>query len=761
MNQIKTIGTFATNVTGRLVALEQLRLFHRNTPVSQAMTLVTAGLTALVLWPIEDWFRLLVWLALTIAIACLRLGLSWRFSQLDQAGVVIGVALWERWTQFSTLLSGAVWGSGGVGLYPAADANRETFLCLILLGICSGAMPLQASVRGAFALFAGAILLPMSLLFLLKGELIYGVLAVTALLQLYALIVSANRYQRNIAESQHLRFENEALIKSLTASREAALAAQHEADHASRAKSEFLANMSHEIRTPMNAILGLTHLGLEATPEKQREYLIKINGSAELLLNILNDILDFSKIEAGKVGLEDLDFDLYKVMNRLDSAIGAQAREKHLGFHIQIAPETPRYLRGDPLRLEQVLMNLASNGVKFTERGQVTVSVAPDSEEAGGNLKLRFSVSDTGIGLTSEQRERLFLAFSQADSSITRKFGGTGLGLAISMRLVQLMGGEIGVDSEYGQGSTFYFSASFDRAKDHVGLDLPEASPQPAAAGYDLSRLRQKRVLIAEDNALNQQVIRELLERAEMTVVIANNGRDAIEAARRQSFDAVLMDLQMPVMDGLQAARELRKIAWFADTPIIALTANVFQADIEQCLAAGMNDHIGKPIKVDELFSKLMHCFVHAIPETADGEQQLFCNQAGWADLSPTQRQSIQGLDLTTALDQMGGDNVLLGKVLNLFRQTEVESVQRIRAALAASDTGLSQRLAHTLKSTAGTVGANRLQAAARMIEETIRNGDAVDETLLAELETAHAEVMKELGSLEASDHRHMRQLNG
>ncbi|MCA9165951.1 MAG: hypothetical protein KDA62_23350, partial [Planctomycetales bacterium] len=190
--------------------------------------------------------------------------------------------------------------------------------------------------RGAFALFAGAILLPMSLLFLLKGELIYGVLAVTALLQLYALIVSANRYQRNIAESQHLRFENEALIKSLTASREAALAAQHEADHASRAKSEFLANMSHEIRTPMNAILGLTHLGLEATPEKQREYLIKINGSAELLLNILNDILDFSKIEAGKVGLEDLDFDLYKVMNRLDSAIGAQAREKHLGFHIQI-----------------------------------------------------------------------------------------------------------------------------------------------------------------------------------------------------------------------------------------------------------------------------------------------------------------------------------------------------------------------------------------------------------------------------------------
>ncbi|HRD65961.1 MAG TPA: ATP-binding protein [Candidatus Competibacter sp.] len=740
--------THEASVTHNRVALEQLRLFHRNTPVSQAMTLSTGALTTIVFWPTAERPHLLIWVVLVVAAACLRLGSSWRFSSLDRAGKALGVAIWEHWTRFGTLLSGAVWGCGGICLYPALDASRETFLCLILLGMCSGAMPLQAPVRGAFPLFAGAILIPMSILFILKGVFIYLIIAITALLQLYALVVSAERYRLNIAASQRLRFENESLVKELTESREAALAAKREADSANRIKGEFLANMSHEIRTPMNAILGLTHLALDAPSEKQREYLTKINGSAELLLNILNDILDFSKIEAGKLSLESVDFDLHQVSGRLSSAIGAQASEKGLDFEIMIAPETPRYLQGDPLRLEQVLMNLANNAVKFTERGSVTVSIAIIAE-AGDKAMLRYAVSDTGIGLAPEQQERLFRAFSQADTSTSRKFGGTGLGLAISKRLVELMGGEIGVESEHGKGSTFYFSAPFARGKDRAATDLQRVAARPEPA-----RLRGARVLVAEDNRLNQQVVCEFLARAGAGVAVAGNGLEAVEVARLQSFDAVLMDMQMPVMDGLQAARELRKIPHFADTPIIALTANVFRTDIEQCIAAGMNDHIGKPIKVDDLFAKLEKWLANPVLKPVDKVSSPSARTVPITDSQPKAQWSIPGLDIAAARDRLGGDDVLLGKVLGLFRQTEAESPLRIRAALAAGDAELCQRLAHTLKSTAGSVGANRLQAAARVIEETIRACGSVGEELLGELETAHAEAMAGLDSLDSNEER-------
>ncbi|MFZ1324995.1 MAG: ATP-binding protein [Candidatus Contendobacter sp.] len=726
----------------QLVAMEQLRLLHRNMPASQTLVLLVAGLTAVALWSSAIALHVLMWLALVVMSVLLRFGVSQLFLQLDRANVTPSIARWTGWTLGAMLLSGMVWGIGGIWLYPIQDPSREIFLCLVLLGMCSGAMPLQAFVPWAFPLYSAAILLPFSVFFLLKGELIYSLIAATTLLEWSALIISAKRYRDNMTMNQHLRFQNEALVKSLTVSQAAALSAMHEANSANHAKSAFLANMSHEIRTPMNAILGLTHLGLGAVPANQRDYLAKINESAESLLNILNDILDFSKIEAGKISLENVNFDLHEVIDRMNSAMGAQGRHKGLCFDVRIAPETPRYLKGDPLRLGQIFMNLANNAVKFTECGAVAVSVT-SLERDGERIMLHYTVSDTGIGLTPEQQAELFQPFSQADHSTTRKFGGSGLGLAISRRLAHLMGGEIAVHSEYGQGSTFSFSAPFLRGEEQPPKRI-ETYSRRAAAWAD--SLRGAHILVAEDNPLNQQVVRELLERVGATVTIAHQGQEAVTIAQGQPFDAILMDLQMPIMDGFEAAYALRKIPRLTQIPILALTANVFQADIERCTTAGMNDHVGKPIKVYELFAKLEYWLKRSGFQAKTPAAIPTAPPSAMLAAAAVQPQPA-GVDLATALNRIGGNATLLAKVVGLFRQTEAESAQRIRAALAAGDTDLAQRLAHTLKSTAGTVGALRLQAAARAIEMAVREGSALDEAALAELDSAHAEALAALAA--------------
>ena len=738
--------------TRNRVALEQLRLFHSNTLVSQTMSLIIGILIAIVFWSTGEKVELITWFLLVILATGIRLTQSRRFSRLtlDHAAATSRIVAWEHWSRAAALMSGVIWGSGAVGLYPVDDPHRELFLCLMMLGMCSAGMALLAPIRGALLFFAGPILIPLCLLCLSKGGFMYSIIAVSALLKLFTLVVSAERYRHNIAENQRLRFENEALVENLTSSKEAALAAKNEADAANQAKSEFLANMSHEIRTPMNAILGLTQLGLQATPEQQLEYLAKINDSAALLLNILNDILDFSKIEAGKISLEKINFDLYELVDSLTCIIDAQAKIKDLDFSVEIAPEMPRYVTGDSLRLRQIVMNLANNAVKFTERGHIVLKITCMATN-DHSILLHCSITDTGIGLTPEQKTRLFHAFSQADTSTTRKFGGTGLGLVIAKRLVELMDGEIAAESTHGQGSTFYFSVPLAVAEDPIrkispspGLDEPNGEPYQA-------QLRGARVLVAEDNALNQEVIQAFLARAGIHVTLVGNGLEAIERVQHQSFDVVLMDLQMPVMDGLEAARELRKIPQSAKTPIIALTANVFQADIERCIAAGMNDHVGKPIKVEALFSKLEQWLKHAgfqppaetvpSPQSPPTEPEMTQTQIPSAPPDP---------DIAAALARIGNNEGLFLKLVALFRQSEAETPQRLRQALVAHDAELSHRLAHTLKSTAGTMGANRLQAAALVIEQILRVGGEVSEGLLVDLEAAHAEAMAGLAAFES-----------
>jgi two-component system sensor histidine kinase/response regulator len=371
------------------------------------------------------------------------------------------------------------------------------------------------------------------------------------------------------------------------------------AQAAARAKSAFLANMSHEIRTPMNAIIGLTHLMQRDTREALgQDRLGKIADAAHHLMGIINDVLDLSKIDAGKLELEALDFDLEEMLARSCSMVAGSAHAKGLQLQVD-SSGLPKQVRGDPTRLSQVLMNLLGNAVKFTERGSVSVRGAL-LERGADRMRLRFEVRDTGIGIEPERIGKLFDAFEQSDSSTTRRFGGTGLGLAVTRQLVELMRGEVGVESTPGAGSMFWVTVQVQPAAAAQVATLPDGDAVPAK-----QRRFEARVLLAEDNAINQEVARELLRAAGCEVDVADNGRRAIEMARVGGYDLILMDVQMPELDGIEASRQIRAMSGLSRIPIIAMTANAFAEDRAACLAAGMNDHVAKPVHTATLYDTL------------------------------------------------------------------------------------------------------------------------------------------------------------
>lgn len=666
--------------------------------------------------------------------------------------------------------------------------------------------------------------------------------------------------------SVNMELENE--IIKLKAAEEA----KKDAEAASQTKDEFLANMSHEIRTPMNAIIGLSHLCLQSdlTP-RQHDYLQKIYGSSKSLLGIINDILDISKIEAGKMEIEHVPFELSDVIGNFTTIVAPKAQEKNLEFLLETALDVPAHLVGDPLRLGQVLTNLAGNAVKFTEQGEVLVLT--ELEEAGAeHVTLRFTVRDTGIGLAKKQIGNLFQAFSQADSSTTRKFGGTGLGLSISKRLVEMMGGRIWVESKPGEGAEFIFTARFQKyIKRHVtgryaalpeidlrGLNvlavddnesarhilqaclessqfnvtlatdgiaaLEKVKQSTAVGGYDLviidwkmpgmdgietarniremtglikmpkilliSSLSQgemlrylesgqvngilskpfqqsqlldaimgifghgeetgKRsapepifeaaliakvsgayLLLVEDNEINQQVAQELLERAGIRVAIAVNGEEAIARVLEEKFDGVLMDMQMPVMDGVTATGEIRKYPQFASLPIIAMTANVMVSDLENYLTVGMNDHIAKPIDPDKMIGVLAKWIIpeHPTISRAATKTEIALNAEALPDLP--------GIKVAESVRRMGGGASIYFRILEQFRQDQKNVVAEIRAALSAGDHKNAERLAHTLRGVSGTLGAEMLQKKSQKLEDGIRNRMSSEtDSLLAQIET-------------------------